>query len=622
MSDHLHHYPLDAARREIRLLTILPALTSKARIKCSLQVASLDAFPRYEAISYVWGDIREKQDILLDGRTIRVPTNVRRILQRLRHRMQRRVIWIDYVCIHQDNVAEKNTQVPLMSAIYANATSVIAIISLDNLSDKATDAIKWLKIPDMENRKWEDVCWRIKRILSQISMRYERRLAVSLRNIVGFYLNFLSAEYWTRMWTFQEYQLSQGKPPICICGDVEFPAPDETSLRSAFSSVRRRFYEMSFKAEERVGRPQLRNHYKETESLIKKFHFTLNKVSCRWASNKQEFSVLDLLRHTSGRKCQNPKDKIYALYGLLPSLREAYPPDYNKSLSQIIFETAKHILDEEPDGLRMLDISIPSWVPDLTTTRFVSTATESIRYSQRFSLSLGIITFLRRHDLEFTEDRSVLYLSGRPIGNCRPVFRFASDVKSVLAQMMGVLQMYGYRHHVWDSVWEPETIPRRFLKACCVFAKDSNAMYDINDQKFSLARLRSVFETLDLIHQDSDTVLETLAEAGFEFLRDLVPRLYNIEVFIIHHTSSVGFGLSEHSVEEGDQVVVSVCQSKMPFVLRQGCGTGYNRGQVYHKLVGFAYVDGICRVPRSFTSVSNSYLDYVFTVPHEELLLN
>ncbi|RAQ49421.1 hypothetical protein AFGD_002049 [Aspergillus flavus] len=111
MSGHLDDYPLDTARREIRLLTIVPALSSKARIKCSLQVASLDSFPRYEAISYVWGDIQEKQDILLDGRTIQVPTNVRRILQRLRHRMQRRVIWIDYVCIDQENVAEKNTQV-------------------------------------------------------------------------------------------------------------------------------------------------------------------------------------------------------------------------------------------------------------------------------------------------------------------------------------------------------------------------------------------------------------------------------------------------------------------------------------------------------------------------------
>lgn len=617
MSGHLDDYPLDTARREIRLLTIVPALSSKARIKCSLQVASLDAFPRYEAISYVWGDIQEKQDILLDGRTVQVPTNVRRILQRLRHRMQRRVIWIDYVCIDQENVAEKNTQVPLMSAIYANATSVLAIISLDNLSDNATDAIDWMKTTDMEKGKWKEACRRVNCILSQISMRYERRLAVSLRNVVSFYVNFLFAEYWTRMWTFQEYQSSQGKPPICICGDVEFPAPDESAFGSVFVSVFRRFRKMSSKAEERGRRPQLRNHYKEIERLTIKFHNTLSKVNYMWVSDRQEFFVQDVLRQTSGRKCQNPKDKIYALYGLLPSLREAYPPDYNKSLSQVIFETAKYILNKEHGGLSMLDIfclredrleniSIPSWVPDLTTTSLG-------RHSGRFGIAYKIRETVPGRYLEITEDHSVLCLSGRPIGKCRPVFQFASDVKRVLAQIMGVIQMHGYGCHVWNNVREPENIPLRFVQGCCVFSNHDDAEFD----RSTLKSLCTIFEILDMTHQDADTVLETFAEAGFEFLRDLVPRLYNIEVFTIHHMSSVSFGFSEQSVKKDDQVFVNVSQFNMPFVLRHGCGTDYNRGQVYHKLVGFAYVDGIC--PR--TVESNPYLDYVCTVPHEELLL-
>ncbi|KAB8270486.1 heterokaryon incompatibility protein-domain-containing protein [Aspergillus minisclerotigenes] len=623
MSGHLDDYPLDTARKEIRLLTIVPALSSKARIKCSLQVASLDAFPRYEAISYVWGDIQEKQDILLDGRTIQVPTNVRRILHRLRHRKQRRVIWIDYVCIDQENVAEKNTQVPLMSAIYANATSVLAIISLDNLSGNATDAIDWMKTADMEKGKRKEACWRVNCILSQISMRYERRLAVSLRNVVSFYLNFLFAGYWTRMWTFQEYQLSQGKPPICICGDVEFPAPDESAFGSAYIALLRRLSEMSM-AEERGRRPQLRNHYEEIERLSRKFQVTLSKVSYMWVSDRQEFFVQGLLRQTSGRKCQNPKDKIYALYGLLPSLREAYPPDYNKSLSQVIFETAKYILNKEPGGFSMLNIfclrddrlenvSIPSWVPDLTTTYLVSTGTLGL-HSERFGIVYKIRGTVPRRYPKITKDHSVLSLSGRPIGKCRSVFQFASDVKSVLAQIMGVIHMHGDGCYVWNNVWEPQNIPLRFLQGCCVFSSHSYIKLEWS----SLKSLRTVFETLDLVHQDADTVLETFAEAGFEFLRDLVPRLYNIEVFTIHHMSSVSFGFSEQSVKKEDQVFVNVSQFNMPFVLRHGCGTDYNRGQVYHKLVGFAYVDGICRGAVK----SNPYLNYVCTVPHENILLS
>ncbi|KAB8201769.1 heterokaryon incompatibility protein-domain-containing protein, partial [Aspergillus parasiticus] len=484
MSDHLHDYPLDPASREIRLLTILPSRESETPIECSLQVAPLDTYPRYEAISYVWGDIREMSDILLDGRTIQVPANVRRILHRLRHRKQRRVIWIDYVCINQDNVAEKNTQVPLMSAIYANATSVIAIISLDNLSGNTADAID-LMMSGIMKQRWKEAYWWVKRALSQISVRYERRLAFSLRNIADFYLKFLLAEYWTRMWTFQEYQLSQGKPPICICGDVEFPAPDEAPFIFTSVSVLERLLEMSIKAEKRGELPQEGNHPEEIKMHIRELYVTLSgnstPVNHMWISDKQNLSVLDLLRYTSGRKCQNPRDRIYALYGLLPSLQKAYPPDYNKSLSQIIFETAKYILNERPDDLEMLDIfclredrlenvSIPSWVPDLTTTLRVSTGTLEL-HSMRSRIVMQIQGTVPGFYLEITEDHSVLLLSGRLIGKCRPFFQFASDVRSVLAQIMGVIQMHGDGCHVWDHVWEPENIPYRFLLACGVFSK-------------------------------------------------------------------------------------------------------------------------------------------------------
>ncbi|KAE8330165.1 heterokaryon incompatibility protein-domain-containing protein [Aspergillus sergii] len=600
MSDHLSDYPLDPARREIRLLTILPSPQSEAPIECSLQVASLDAFPRYEAISYVWGDIQKKNDILLDGRTIQVPTNVRRILHRLRHRKQRRVIWIDYVCINQDNVAEKNTQVPLMGAIYANATSVIAIISLDNLSYNPTDAIAWMKVPDIERRKWKEECRRIKSGVNRVSVEHEKFLVVFVGNIACFYSNFLAAKYWTRMWTFQEYQLSQPKPPICICGDVEFPAHDESAFESASGMVLQCLGNMPRTAEERG--PELRDLYewidRYSARLFDQVVVSGTTANHKWMSDKQDLSVLDFLRYTRDRKCQNPRDKIYALYGLLPSLREAYPPDYNKSLSQIIFETAKYILKEKgPDGLEMLDIfclredrlenvSIPSWVPDLTTSVLQSTSAGPRAAKEFHNMRFRLIRdqFWLTPPHEFTEDHSVLCISGWPIGKCRPVFQFASDAKCVLAQIMGVIQMRGDGRHLWDNVWEPENIPHRLLRACSYFVDKMFSPQYIEDPKFDLKRLRTVLETLDMIHQDADTVLGTLAEAGFGYIRDLVPKLYSIKVFTIHHTSHVSFGLSEHSVEEEDQVVIaSVGLFQMPFILRQGYGTDHNNGQVYHK---------------------------------------
>ncbi|KNG85407.1 hypothetical protein ANOM_007103 [Aspergillus nomiae NRRL 13137] len=640
MADHLHDYPLDCARRDIRLLTILPAGMSKAPIRCSLRVASLDTFPEYEAISYVWGDTREMNEILLDGRTIPVPKNVRRILQRLRHRTKRRVLWIDFVCINQDDVVEKNTQVPLMSAIYANATSVLAIISLDNLCDNTADAMKWRKMSDMESRKWKGACWWIKGVLCRISVRYEKRFSVSLGNILDFNHHFWLAEYWTRMWTFQEYRLSRRKPPICICGDVEFPAKTEFDRFWTCYEATDQFFKMHSKVI--TGRRmRLEDHYVEMKAHRKELSEEASRrdfiiSSHTWTSEKDEISLLSLLEETSSRKCQNPKDKIYALYGLLPSLQREYPPDYNKPLCQIIFETAKHLLQERFENIVMLDrfclrkdrlenVSIPSWVPDLTTTVKVSTANEWASYSRRLSPCRDIQPIWQPRCDPVTEDPSALRISGRLIGKCRPMFQFASDVKSVLAQMKGVIKIHGDGHHVWDNVWEPENIPHRFLRACGVFSEYSHAAFNIDCPRFFLTRLCAVFQTLDLIHQDTDTILETLAAAGFGFLRDLVPRLYSIKVFTIHHTSSIGFGLSEQNVEEDDQVIVGVYQLGIPVVLRQGYGIDDNSDQVYYKLVGFAYVDGICIGDMDWSEgmkQSTPYLRHLCTVSYEEVLLN
>jgi hypothetical protein len=45
--------PLDAARREIRIVNLQPG-TRDDGIVCTLQVVSLDDSPEYSTLSYVW----------------------------------------------------------------------------------------------------------------------------------------------------------------------------------------------------------------------------------------------------------------------------------------------------------------------------------------------------------------------------------------------------------------------------------------------------------------------------------------------------------------------------------------------------------------------------------------
>jgi hypothetical protein len=99
---------------------------------------AMDAQP-YEAISYVWGNPKNRRDIIVDGTTLSVTENLHGALTAFRHRpdaednigqgAQRypiRRLWVDAVCINQEDLHERISQVELMSLIYAGASRVLS----------------------------------------------------------------------------------------------------------------------------------------------------------------------------------------------------------------------------------------------------------------------------------------------------------------------------------------------------------------------------------------------------------------------------------------------------------------------------------------------------------------
>ncbi|USP76305.1 hypothetical protein yc1106_03579 [Curvularia clavata] len=104
---------------------------------------AIDAEP-YEAISYVWGNPRKRRNITIDGATLSVTENLHGALTVFRHRLvagssdepdtgkapaQRqpvRRLWVDAVCINQEDLQERLSQVKLMSYIYAGARRVLS----------------------------------------------------------------------------------------------------------------------------------------------------------------------------------------------------------------------------------------------------------------------------------------------------------------------------------------------------------------------------------------------------------------------------------------------------------------------------------------------------------------
>ncbi|KAI0975638.1 heterokaryon incompatibility protein-domain-containing protein [Xylaria arbuscula] len=124
----LQYTSLTPSKKQIRLLTLLKGEWDD-KIKCKLDVVSLDDKPQYEALSYVWGSPTDLVDIDVDGVAFWATRNLYVALRRLRSQIQdtetnddSRTLWVDAVCINQKDVEEKGHQVQLMKDIYSQTT--------------------------------------------------------------------------------------------------------------------------------------------------------------------------------------------------------------------------------------------------------------------------------------------------------------------------------------------------------------------------------------------------------------------------------------------------------------------------------------------------------------------
>ncbi|ORY03562.1 heterokaryon incompatibility protein-domain-containing protein, partial [Clohesyomyces aquaticus] len=110
--------PLDSTKSQIRLIT--PLFDHPHPLpRFTLEEVSLEENPSYSALSYVWGDAQIKRAILVDDRVVLVTKNLFSALINVHVPASR--IWIDAICINQEDDDEKSWQVQLMREIYVQA---------------------------------------------------------------------------------------------------------------------------------------------------------------------------------------------------------------------------------------------------------------------------------------------------------------------------------------------------------------------------------------------------------------------------------------------------------------------------------------------------------------------
>ncbi|KAH8702916.1 heterokaryon incompatibility protein-domain-containing protein, partial [Phaeosphaeriaceae sp. PMI808] len=118
--------PLPARQNpHIRLLTLLPAKSEANPIRCSITPFDLTTAPAFENLSYCWGNVAQKKLIECNKRPFQVTNNLYSALQHLRYKDKERILWIDAICINQEDWNERSAQVVIMRNIYQRAERVL-----------------------------------------------------------------------------------------------------------------------------------------------------------------------------------------------------------------------------------------------------------------------------------------------------------------------------------------------------------------------------------------------------------------------------------------------------------------------------------------------------------------
>jgi hypothetical protein len=190
---------LDFLSYEIRLLNIQEAPFDDS-VRCTLEKTTLVDPGSYHALSYCWGDLRDKKKITINDSIVEVGHNLEAGLRELRSRGYLRV-WIDALCINQSDNEERGLQIRNMRQIYSQALYVITWLGDD--PDNISSAVKYL----FENGRY---IWfpgrRYTAVGFDSSVRggktnEEREWDAQRWRI---FQSFFELSYWRRVWVIQE----------------------------------------------------------------------------------------------------------------------------------------------------------------------------------------------------------------------------------------------------------------------------------------------------------------------------------------------------------------------------------------------------------------------------------
>jgi Heterokaryon incompatibility protein (HET) len=322
---------LDEAANEVRLAFLNPG-ASEEPISCSLAYTSLQGPPgiAYEALSYCWGDPRQRRDISLtvpdpgglSEYILSITLSLHSALKSLRPKTgPARILWIDSICINQANIGERASQVSLMREIYRKAKRVVVWLGEGNeLTQKSIQTV------------------------NTISDRYERSspLNIAERDLVGLHdplmkdLNvhvfvdewpLFDLPWFRRTWVVQE--IFNARAVVVCCGEDTLTWPMVLRVNKCIG----------------LSGMKMNSSYKALMPPIFEDLFDSRVATdSTWSTGAE---ILEILIKGLDLDAADPRDKIFAMLQFGKETRDLsllpadLVPDYRKSTAEVFSNFTK-----------------------------------------------------------------------------------------------------------------------------------------------------------------------------------------------------------------------------------------------------------------------------------------
>lgn len=318
------YQPLDPSKNQVRLMRVRH--NENVDITSELATFSLNDQPEYVALSYAWTKEAPTRKITLNGHEFAVRPNLYAYLELMKRELHDNWIFIDAICVNQDDVVEKGSQVNKMGDIYRNAAEVVSWLGNEVPPEtKLVDETIW--------EEWRTICETGKGIDEIFSDSYDPQRKDGMVKL--FIYLFCKPSYWSRLWIVQEVVLSkrlsvrvldlrlQQESFVSFTRQAEadqFPDhPQQSYMRDifhqTFTLARDAFVDDFFTFDEHL--PLVSKTLDQREKICQGLPY---------------LSILDAIALFSSHSCTLAHDKVYGLFGLTGN---EFAADYDMPLFEL-----------------------------------------------------------------------------------------------------------------------------------------------------------------------------------------------------------------------------------------------------------------------------------------------